>query len=431
MYRKVKEKLNQWKQNPYRKPLILQGPRQVGKTYLALEFGREEYENVAYFNFQTDGRLMETFEENIQPSYLLPILSRISKTSIIKEKTLIIFDEVQLSEKALASLKYFCEEAPEYHVLAAGSLLGVAVNREQFSFPVGKVDMIDMYPMDFEEYLLAKGEEELRNRIRSSFDTNEALPSAVHEDALRLYREYLVVGGMPECVAKYIETGDHILIRQTQETILAGYMSDMSKYNKNTEIPKTRLTYNSIVTQLSRQNTRFQYKLVKKGGRASELENAIEWLVLSGIVDRVYGLEQAKKPLENYKDIDAFKIYMSDTGLLLAKQQVVPEDVLYNTHELDEFKGGMTENYVDVQLKTSGYTTYFWTGDNNSEVDFVIQREGKIIPIEVKAAENVRAKSLNIFMKKYDSDYAIRLSTKNFGFEEGKKAVPLYAAFCI
>jgi len=431
MYRKVKEKLKQWKQNPYRKPLILQGPRQVGKTYLALEFGREEYENVAYFNFQTDGRLMETFEENIQPSYLLPILSRISKTSIIKEKTLIIFDEVQLSEKALASLKYFCEEAPEYHVLAAGSLLGVAVNREQFSFPVGKVDMIDMYPMDFEEYLLAKGEEELRNRIRSSFDTNEALPSAVHEDALRLYREYLVVGGMPECVAKYIETGDHILIRQTQETILAGYMSDMSKYNKNTEIPKTRLTYNSIVTQLSRQNTRFQYKLVKKGGRASELENAIEWLVLSGIVDRVYGLEQAKKPLENYKDIDAFKIYMSDTGLLLAKQQVVPEDVLYNTHELDEFKGGMTENYVDVQLKTSGYTTYFWTGDNNSEVDFVIQREGKIIPIEVKAAENVRAKSLNIFMKKYDSDYAIRLSTKNFGFEEGKKAVPLYAAFCI
>ena len=431
MYRKVKEKLKQWKQNPYRKPLILQGPRQVGKTYLALEFGREEYENVAYFNFQTDGRLMETFEENIQPSYLLPILSRISKTSIIKEKTLIIFDEVQLSEKALASLKYFCEEAPEYHVIAAGSLLGVAVNREQFSFPVGKVDMIDMYPMDFEEYLLAKGEEELRNRIRSSFDTNEALPSAVHEDALRLYREYLVVGGMPECVAKYIETGDHILIRQTQETILAGYMSDMSKYNKNTEIPKTRLTYNSIVTQLSRQNTRFQYKLVKKGGRASELENAIEWLVLSGIVDRVYGLEQAKKPLENYKDIDAFKIYMSDTGLLLAKQQVVPEDVLYNTHELDEFKGGMTENYVDVQLKTSGYTTYFWTGDNNSEVDFVIQREGKIIPIEVKAAENVRAKSLNIFMKKYDSDYAIRLSTKNFGFEEGKKAVPLYAAFCI
>ena len=431
MYRKVKEKLKQWKQNPYRKPLILQGPRQVGKTYLALEFGREEYENVAYFNFQTDGRLMETFEENIQPSYLLPILSRISKTSIIKEKTLIIFDEIQLSERALTSLKYFCEEAPEYHVFAAGSLLGVAVNREQFSFPVGKVDMIDMYPMDFEEYLLAKGEEELRNRIRSSFDTNEALPSAVHEDALRLYREYLVVGGMPECVAKYIETGDHILIRQTQETILAGYMSDMSKYNKNTEIPKTRLTYNSIVTQLSRQNTRFQYKLVKKGGRASELENAIEWLVLSGIVDRVYGLEQAKKPLENYKDIDAFKIYMSDTGLLLAKQQVVPEDVLYNTHELDEFKGGMTENYVDVQLKTSGYTTYFWTGDNNSEVDFVIQREGKIIPIEVKAAENVRAKSLNIFMKKYDSDYAIRLSTKNFGFEEGKKAVPLYAAFCI
>ncbi len=431
MYRKVKEKLKQWKQNPYRKPLILQGPRQVGKTYLALEFGREEYENVAYFNFQTDGRLMETFEENIQPSYLLPILSRISKTSIIKEKTLIIFDEVQLSEKALASLKYFCEEAPEYHVLAAGSLLGVAVNREQFSFPVGKVDMIDMYPMDFEEYLLAKGEEELRNRIRSSFDTNQALPSAVHEDALRLYREYLVVGGMPECVAKYIETGDHILIRQTQETILAGYMSDMSKYNKNTEIPKTRLTYNSIVTQLSRQNTRFQYKLVKKGGRASELENAIEWLVLSGIVDRVYGLEQAKKPLENYKDIDAFKIYMSDTGLLLAKQQVVPEDVLYNTHELDEFKGGMTENYVDVQLKTSGYTTYFWTGDNNSEVDFVIQREGKIIPIEVKAAENVRAKRLNTFMKKYDSAYAIRLSTKNFGFEEGKKAVPLYAAFCI
>lgn len=431
MYRKITEKLKQWKQSPYRKPLILQGPRQVGKTYTVLEFGREEYENVAYFNFQTDSRLIDTFKESIRPDYLIPILSRISKVSITKSQTLIVFDEVQLSEEALASLKYFCEEAPEYHVIAAGSLLGVAVSREQFSFPVGKVDILNMYPMDYEEFLLAMGEEALRNQIAESSVSFEPLPSALHEEALKLYRQFLVVGGMPESVDKFRDTGDYILIRQTQNDILTGYLDDMSKYNKTTEIQKTRLTYNSIVVQLSRKNTRFQYKLVKKGGRASQFENAIEWLVLSGIVSRIYLIDQAKKPLENYKNIDAFKIYMSDTGLLCAKQDVVPDDILYMTPDLDEFKGGLTENYVDCQLTASGYIPYYWTGENNAEVDFIIQRKGEIIPIEVKSTDNVRSKSLNKYIDLYHPEYAIRLSSKNFGSEGNKRLFPLYAAFCI
>ncbi|WP_130836641.1 ATP-binding protein [Lachnoclostridium sp. Marseille-P6806] len=431
MYRKIYERLKEWKNSKYRKPLILQGPRQVGKTYSVLEFGRLEYEQVAYFNFQTDQKLLQTFEESLHPDYLIPLLSRIAKVTITKGQTLIVFDEVQLSERALTALKYFCEAAPEYHVIAAGSLLGVAVNREQFSFPVGKVDILDMYPMDFGEFLLAMREEELRKEIAEHYASDEPMPLVSHDAAMQMYREYLVVGGMPECVGKYAATKDFVLIRQTQDEILTGYMNDMSKYNKNTEIQKTRLVYNSIIVQLSRKNTRFQYKLVRKGGRASELENAIEWLVLSGIVSRIYCIDRAWKPLENYKNIDAFKIYMSDTGLLCAKQDVVPDDVLYMTSELDEFKGGMTENYVNCQLAANGYRSYCWSPDSNTEVDFVIQKAGKIIPLEVKAGENVGARSLKKYMDMYTPEYAIRLSAKNFGFDDGKKSVPLYATFCI
>lgn len=430
MYRKIYQQLRDWKESAYRKPLILQGPRQVGKTYALLEFGRSEYEQVAYFNFQTNPKLDTAFQENISPEYLLPILSRLSK-GYISKNTLIIFDEIQLSERALTSLKYFCEEAPEYHIVAAGSLLGVAVNRQQFSFPVGKVDILNMFPMDFEEFLMAVGETAMLGDIRRAFETCTPLPSVIHDEAKTRYRQYLLVGGMPECVRQFVETHDYVLVRHTQDAILTGYMDDMSKYNKNTEIHKTRLVYNSLIAQLSRENTRFQYKLVKKGGRASELENAIEWLVLSGIVNRLYNVEQGKKPLENYKNIDAFKIYMSDVGLLCAKMNIVPDDILHMTIEMDDFRGGMTENYVYQQLMSGGYLPYYWTGDNNYEVDFLIQKNGRIVPIEVKAGENVRSTSLNAFIKKYHSETAFRISGKNFGMEDGKLLIPHYAVFCL
>lgn len=303
MYRKIMKFLETWKENKHRKPLILQGARQVGKTYSILEFGRTYYENVAYFNFETNPKLNATFEENISPEYLIPILSHIAGQTIVREKTLIVFDEVQLCERALTSLKYFCEDAPDYHIIAAGSLLGGAVNREKFSFPVGKVDMKTLYPMDMEEFLLALGEKKL--------------------------------------------------------------------------------------------------------------------------------VEQIKKPLENYRDMDAFKIYVSDLGLLCAKKDLVANDVLYMVEELNDFKGGMTENYVNVQLTINEYRTYYWESERGAEIDFVIQRDGKPIPIEVKSADNTRAKSLKVYMETYNPDYAIKLSTKNFGFEDKKKIVPLYAAFCI
>lgn len=431
MYRKITEYLKQWKVDPHRKPLILQGARQVGKTYSILEFGRTQYEDVAYFNFESNPKLAETFAESISPSYLLPILSHIAGKTIVKEKTLVIFDEVQLCERALTSLKYFYEDAPEYHIIVAGSLLGVAVNRAQFSFPVGKVDMKTMYPMDMEEFMLARGEEVLVKRIRECFATDQPMPSILHDAAMQMYRQYLIVGGMPECVRQFVETGDYILVRHTQDMILASYLNDMSEYNTLNEIKKTRLAYDNITVQLSKKNTRFQYKLIKKGGRASEFENAIEWLCLSGIVSQVYKVDQVKKPLENYRDIDAFKIYISDLGLLCAKKDLLANDILYMVEELNDFKGGMTENYVQVQLCMNGYKTYYWESERGAEIDFVIQREGKLIPIEVKAADNTKAKSLKIYMDKYKPAYAIKLTAKNFGYEDGKKQVPLYAAFCI
>lgn len=431
MYRKIQKSLCEWKNSQYRKPLILQGVRQVGKTYALLEFGRTEYENVAYFNFETDERLSKTFEENINPNYLIPILSRLSNQTIIKEKTLIILDEIQLCEKALTSLKYFCEDAPEYHIIVAGSLLGVAVNRKQFSFPVGKVDMMTLYPMDFEEFLMAHNENDLLNTIRESFQNDSPMRFVMHEVALKYYRKYLVVGGMPECVKQYIETKDFILVRYTQNMILQSYLNDMSKYNQTNGIKKTRLTYDNITVQHSKKNTRFQYKLLKKGGRASEFENTIEWLCLSGIVSRIYQLDQIMKPLENYKDIDSFKIYISDIGLLCAKKDIIPEDLLYMSHDLDDFKGGMVENYVHSQLIQNNYKCYYWQSDRGAEVDFVIQREGYIIPVEVKSSENVKAKSLGIYIKKYNPKYSIKISTKNFGFENNIKSIPLYAVFCL
>ena len=431
MYRKIMDYLKEWKHSEHRKPLILQGARQVGKTYSILEFGRTCYENVAYFNFETNPKLNETFAENISPDYLIPILSHIAGQTIIREKTLIVFDEVQLCERALTSLKYFCEDAPEYHIIVAGSLLGVAVNRTRFSFPVGKVDMKTLYPMDMEEFMLAMGEEQLVELIKKCFQTDTPMPAALHDAAMQLYRQYLVVGGMPECVMQFIQTKDYILVRNTQNTILASYLNDMSKYNNLSEIKKTRLAYDNITVQLSKKNTRFQYKLIKKGGRASEFENAIEWLCLSGIVSQVYKVEQVKKPLENYRDIDAFKIYVSDLGLLCAKKELLANDILYMVKELDDFKGGMAENYVNVQLSINGYHTYYWESARGAEIDFVIQREEKLIPIEVKSADNTRAKSLKVYMDTYEPDYAIKLSAKNFAFEDRKKIVPLYAAFCI
>ena len=430
MYRKIYEELIKWKNSKYRKPLVLQGARQVGKTYAVLEFGKKHYDNLIYLNFE-DKKTHQLFAESILPEALIPKISNYTKRSITKGTTLLIFDEIQLCPAALTSLKYFCEFAPDYHVVVAGSLLGVAVNREEHSFPVGKVNMLTLYPMDIEEFIIAMKQEDLISKIRSCFDENKPMDEYYHQSLLELYRQYLVVGGLPECVKKFSETKNYDLIRITQNEILTSYLNDMSKYNNKSEIQKTRLTYNSVTVQLSKKNTRFQYKLVKKGGRASELENAIEWLVLAGIVTRVYNLDEIKKPMDNYKNIDSFKIFISDVGLLCANKNILAEDVLFDSEDLYDFKGGMTENYVCQQLIGSGYTCFSWQSSGVAEIDFVIQRGKNIIPIEVKSAENTQAKSLALFMKKYKPEYGIKISTNNFGFVNGVKTIPLYATFCL
>ncbi len=433
MYRKISGYLKQWKDSKYRKPLIIQGARQVGKTYAVLEFGRRNYDNVAYFNFQTNEALAATFNEDIRPSYLIPVLSHISGQTITRGNTLIVFDEVQLCERALTSLKYFCEEAPEYHVIAAGSLLGVAVNREKYAFPVGKADRYTMYPMDMEEFLIAMGENDLVDRIHRCFEENVPMPQALHEAGLRLYRQYLAVGGMPEVTARFLDTKDYTQVRHLLETIQMDYLDDMSKYQESAnEIKKTRLTYGTVAVQLSKKNTRFQYKIIKTGARAAEYENAIEWLVSANLLSRIYRVGQIAKPLENYKDIDDFKIYLSDMGLLAAQKDIRAEDIFFMEEELADFKGGMTENYVETQLVRSGFKPYYWRNDKGTrEVDFVIALNGRLIPVEVKSGENVSAASLNEYFRLFKPVYAIRISEKNFGFENDIKSVPLYAVFCL
>ncbi|MCL1810315.1 MAG: DUF4143 domain-containing protein [Clostridiales bacterium] len=371
------------------------------------------------------------FEDSIDPNAIVPKLSNFTKRTITKGNTLLFLDEIQLCPQALASLKYFCEVAPEYHVIAAGSLLGVAVNRDEYSFPVGKVNMMTLYPMDIEEFLLAQGEEQQIARIKECFEENAPMDRYYHKYLLDAYRQYLAVGGLPECVAKYVETKNFELVRSTQSEILASYLNDMSKYNSKNEIKKTRLVYNSITTQLSKKNTRFQYKLLKSGGRAAEFENAIEWLALSGIVSRTYNLDTVKKPLDNYKNIDSFKIYVSDIGLLCAQKNIIAEDILFSSADLNDFKGGMTENYVLNQLTAGGHTCYSWQSDGIAEIDFVIQRGRELVPIEVKSAGNNQAKSLAVYMQKFKPEYAIKASSSNFGFENRIKTIPLYAAFCI
>ena len=433
MYRKISDYLNRWKEDKYRKPLIIQGARQVGKTYAVLEFGKKSYDNVAYFNFQTNRKLSDTFDESISPSYLIPVLSHISGQTITKGRTLIVFDEVQLCERALTSLKYFCEEAPEYHVIAAGSLLGVAVNRSKNAFPVGKVDRYTMYPMDLEEFLIAVGQSDIAEKIRSCYENDTPMPTALHAIGMDLYRQYLIIGGMPAAVARFIDTKDYIQVRHVLETIGMDYLDDMSKYQGNAnEIKKTRLTYGTIAVQLSKKNTRFQYKLIKKGGRAAEFENAIEWLCAANLIHRVYRAEQIMKPLENYKDIDDYKVYLSDTGLLCAQKDISAEDVFYMDTELTDFKGGLTENFVHAQLVRSGFRPYFWRNDKGTkEVDFIIAVEGKLIPVEVKSGDNVRSESLSDYIRLFKPAWSIRISEKNFGFDNNIKSIPLYASFCI
>ena len=430
MKRKIEEQLIAWKQKTAdRLPLIVNGARQVGKTYILRKFGEEQFQNVVYINLETNLTIASYFNENIQPERLLRYLEASTGERIIPGETLIIFDEIQSCERALTSLKYFCEETPEFHIAAAGSLLGVAINRQHYSFPVGKVETITLYPLDFEEYLWARGKELLSEEIRAAYDAMEPLPDALHQEAVELYREYLIIGGMPACINVFLKSGSFLDVPLVQNEILDNYIADMAKYASNTDSVKIRACYNSIPAQLAKENKKFQYKVVQKGGSATLFGASIEWLNLAGVVLKCQRINQAFEPIAVYADLSAFKLYMGDVGLLTMKSGISQQTVL--SGEGNTFMGAVTENYVAQQLAAKGYDLYYWESNSTAELDFVLQKGNQIIGIEVKKGEHVRSRSLSVFVNNYKPAYSIRLSLKNFGEKDGLKSVPLYAAFCI
>jgi len=430
MERKIDKRLILWKQTIGRMPLIVSGARQVGKTYTILSFGKVHYRNVAYFNFESNSELRQIFERDLSPARIIRELSAVSGESLLEGETLIFFDEIQTCERALTSLKYFCEEAPSFHVIAAGSLLGVTLNRTQFSFPVGKVDRMNLFPFDFEEFLWALSLKSGGELIRDHFEKNKQF--SLHETYLDYYKTFLLIGGMPQVVNEYISQRDFNFVLALQKNINDAYVADMAKYATPSETAKIMGAFNSIPAQLSKENHKFQYKLIKSGARAYDFETPLDWLQTAGIIHKCTKINEGKSPLSLYAVSESFKVYLSDSGLLCSKYGIAPNFLLSGSLGFDNIKGALAENYVMASLVINGYIPYYWESQGQAELDFVIQQtNGDIIPIEVKSSENVRSKSLNQFVLKYKPHYSIRISTKNFGYENGIKSIPLYATFCI
>lgn len=430
MKRKIVNELLKWKESENRKPLIVHGARQIGKTYIVKEFGKKYYENMIYVNFETNKEISEYIKDSIDAKYIIKKLELFYEEKIMPEKTLIFFDEIQANERALTSLKYFCEELPEYHVIAAGSLLGIAINREEYSFPVGKVQIINMYPLSFEEFLMAVGRENLISEIKNHYENNEKMDKALHKLCLELYRTYLIVGGMPEAVQIYLDEKKIISTLDIQAMILEAYRSDMTKYAGPSESNKIISAFDSIPVQLAKDNHKFQYKVISKGASSGLFGASILWLKNSGIVNQVFKTK-AEIPLEMHKDLSSFKLYMSDVGLFVNKARYPLYQIDLKETPTMIAMGPLTEHYVANELRLHGYDCYYWESDGIAEIDFLIQKEFDIIPIEVKSSIHTKSRSLNLFKEKYQPPIAIRISEKNFGFENGIKSVPLYAVFCI
>ena len=430
MEREIIKKLIEWKNSKKRKPLIVQGARQVGKTYIIKEFGNRYYENVVYVNFEKNKQISNQINDDINPLEIINKLELFFNEKITPGKTLIFFDEIQANERALTSLKYFCEELPQYHIIAAGSLLGIKINSKNYSFPVGKVQIINMYALSFKEFLNALGKENLIKEIEKHYVSNEKMDNDIHSLCLKLYRTYLVVGGMPEVVQTYLDEGKVIGTIDIQAEILESYENDMTRYAEDYESNRIVSAFDSIPLQLAKENQKFQYKVISKGGTSSIFGEAILWLKNSGIVHQVFKATP-QVPIEMYKDLTSFKLYMNDVGLFVNKAGYPLYQVDLNTGLSMISMGPLTENYVENELRINGYETYYWESNGRAEIDFLIQKETEIIPIEVKSKEHTKSKSLNLYMQKYNPKTAIRISEKNFGLENNIKSVPLYAVFCI
>lgn len=424
MERSIYSSLKKWKESPTRKPLILQGARQVGKTYILKEFGAREYSEVVYINCDDNNDMQNMFVD-YDVDRIIRSLSAISGVSIKPSTTLLILDEIQEVERGLASLKYFCEKAPEYHVAVAGSLLGITLH-EGTSFPVGKVDMLYMYPMDFEEFLLAMGKEQLVELLRSN---SWAALTPLRGMLTELLRQYYFVGGMPEAVKTYVERGDIWEVRSIHSKIIDAYRNDMSKHVPKQQVQRINMVWNSIPSQLARDNKKFIYGALRKGARANDFEIAIQWLVDSGLVHKVHRISKPVVPLKLYEDIASFKLFLLDCGLLGALSETPPEQILIGDNVFEEYKGAFTENYVLQQLKSLPRTfVYYYSNDNSTlEIDFVVQHEAHVIPIEVKAEENLRAKSLRQFVTDNSGLHGVRFSMSDYREQDWLTNVPLWA----
>lgn len=424
MERSIYSSLKKWKESPTRKPLILQGARQVGKTYILKEFGAREYSEVVYINCDDNNDMQNMFVD-YDVGRIIRSLSAISGVSIKPSTTLLILDEIQEVERGLASLKYFCEKAPEYHVAVAGSLLGITLH-EGTSFPVGKVDMLYMYPMDFEEFLLAMGKEQLVELLRNN---SWAALTPLRGMLTELLRQYYFVGGMPEAVKAYVERGDIWEVRSIHSKIIDAYRNDMSKHVPKQQVQRINMVWNSIPSQLARDNKKFIYGALRKGARANDFEIAIQWLVDSGLVHKVHRISKPVVPLKFYEDMASFKLFLLDCGLLGALSETPPEQILIGDNVFEEYKGAFTENYVLQQLKSLPRTfVYYYSNDNSTlEIDFVVQHEAHVIPIEVKAEENLRAKSLRQFVTDNSGLHGVRFSMSDYREQDWLTNVPLWA----
>ena len=422
--RNLMDKLEEWKESNNRKPLIIKGVRQCGKTYLLTEFGRLNYDDTAYFNFEGNDSLQARFDGDLDVNRIITELGVIRKKIIEPEKTLIIFDEIQFCNRALTSLKYFCENAPEYHIVCAGSLLGIALSKP-LSFPVGKVDFLTLRPMCFQEFLLANGEDMLCDYLKNILakDTISDLFSEKLENYLRIY---YITGGMPEAVDVWLETKDVAKLDIVHQKILDSYELDFAKHAPKNDFPKLSAIWRSIPEQLAKENSKFIFSHVKKGLRAKDLEDALEWLISAGLIFKVAKIEKPFMPLSAYSDQTFFKLYMSDIGLLWRTSRLPAEAILEKSDIFKEFKGALTENYVLCELvNLYSDAPFYWKSGNTAEVDFIIQNGVDIIPVEVKSERSERARSLAEYNKKYNPRISI-ITSMNPMIKAERRRVPLY-----
>jgi predicted AAA+ superfamily ATPase len=424
MYRKKINSLIQWKKSPIRKPLILRGARQVGKTWLLQAFGQTAYDQLVYVNFEDTPELQNMFVADFRIERILAVLQVHAQISITPENTLIVFDEIQSAERGITSLKYFCERAPQYHVIAAGSLLGMNLH-QHVSFPVGKVDFMDLHPLSFSEFLMALGEKPLNAMLEAG---QWDILSVFTEKLKEYLRYYFYVGGMPEAVAHFAQTRNWQEVRHIQRRILNAYEGDFSKHAPAEIVPRIRMVWQSIPAQLAKENKKFIYGVLKDGARAKDFELAIQWLLDSGLLLKSFRVTKPCLPLSAYQDFSAFKLFLHDVGLLGAMAGLNAKTIIEGNAIFTEFKGALTEQYVMQQLRLNSHNYIgYWTNDRSTaEVDFVVQHEGEVIPIEAKAGENLRAKSFKMFCEKYQPKRAIRTSLSGYQEESWMVNVPLY-----